>query len=180
MSEDEVAAQVDELAKSKLQKPKKLATLANRWVPEIILGRCEWRRHKAEVEELRTLSHSDVVDFVAATIMDPTTARKLCIHVKGAAEKARDSSKSSQVQVQVQQGENDNGACENENGTCEKVDAAKGAPAVATGPDKQGEGAADGACDAAVGDAAGIRVEADQLPQFRLSQALWPVPRHVW
>ena len=175
MSEEEFAKQVDELAKNKLQRPKKLSTLSNRWLPEILLRRCEWNRHEAEVEELRILRHSDVVEFVASTIMNDTSRRKLCVHVKGAAEAARagDSTKTHQ---------DDAGTCVN--GEVQQPGAVKAPEAGVNGADKSAGSAADGVCDVggsgAAADTAEIRVEANQLPQFRLSQALWPLPRHVW
>ena len=126
---------MDELAKNKLQRPKKLATLANRWLPEIILRRLEWGRHEAEVEELRSLTRADVLAFVDSTIMSTSSTRQLRVHVKGAKEMER-------------KAEN----AKNSGDTCPNTEGADG----------------------------NIRVEADQVSQFRLSQALWPLPRHVW
>lgn len=176
MSEEEFAAQVEELAKNKLQRPKKLATLANRWVPEIILRRCEWSRHEAEVGELKTLTHADVVEFVESTIMSATSSRKLCVHVKGAAEIARGAAETQE----------DKETCKIE----EATNVAKQAIAATTdGEATNGQAMAksvvkEDVCDAGgsgkAAETPGIRVEADQLSQFRLSQPLWPLPRHVW
>jgi hypothetical protein len=166
LSEEDFAAQVEELAKSKLQRPKKLATLANRWLPEIILGRNEWRRHEAIVEELRTLTIADILKFVDTTIMNPTSSRKLCIHVKGAAEMAREveeTQKGGDSSVSPESAMT--GVQECTNGSAENGDT------------RSANGKDEGACDAGI-DA--IRVESDQVSQFRLSQPLWPLPRHVW
>lgn len=165
MPADEFAAQVEELAKNRLQRPKKLGTLASRWLPEILLGRFEWNRHADEVNELRQLTHADVVKFVDSTIMSSTSGRKLRVNVRGAAEMARESGES----------KNDEGSCENPNASLDLAAASKDkAPKVdstANGVQEQP------VCDAEEGN---FSIKADQLPQFRLSQPLWPLPRHVW
>ncbi len=56
--------QVEELAKSKLEKPKRLRQAAARDWGEIALGTLRFDRPEAEVAALRTLTHADLVAFL--------------------------------------------------------------------------------------------------------------------
>ncbi|PNW78182.1 hypothetical protein CHLRE_09g386113v5 [Chlamydomonas reinhardtii] len=84
----EFATAVEELAKAKLEKPKKLGDLANRWWSEIQHGTYVFDRQEAEVAALRSLSAIELLAF-ARELMGPATCRKLSVQVRGKAEAAR-------------------------------------------------------------------------------------------
>ncbi|KAG2422783.1 hypothetical protein HXX76_015803 [Chlamydomonas incerta] len=84
----EFATAVEELAKAKLEKPKKLGDLANRWWSEVQHGCYVFNRPEAEVEALRSLAPAELMAF-ARELMGPATCRKLSVQVRGKAEAAR-------------------------------------------------------------------------------------------
>eukprot|EP00892_Ulva_mutabilis_P012171 jgi/Ulvmu1/9326/UM050_0076.1 len=91
MTDEDFEKSVEELAKNKLQKPKKLSTYAARWLPEVLLARECWDRVEQEVAELRQLRRADVVAFVDEQMLPAADGgcRKLCVHITGAAEATR-------------------------------------------------------------------------------------------
>lgn len=156
MSDADFEKSVEELAKNKLQKPKKLSTYAARWLPEVMLARECWDRVEREVVELRKLRRADVIAFVDAEMM-PTaggSCRQLCVHVKGAAELAR----SGPV---------------GQDGAANGVGAADGAQG---GVPKEGCAA----CEPPNEEAGDMVVPAEGLAAFRIGQQLWPAARQCW
>ena len=97
--------------------------------------------------------------------MSGTSGRRLRVDVRGAAEMARESAEA----------KNGEGTCGNEN-------ASPGLEAVSKCTAANGDTSANGVQKqpVCVTKQAKFSVKADQLPQFRLSQPLWPLPRHVW
>ncbi|KAG2427393.1 hypothetical protein HYH02_014613 [Chlamydomonas schloesseri] len=87
-SPTEFAVAVEELAKAKLEKPKKLGDLANRWWSEIQHGTYVFNRQEAEVAALRSLRPAELLAF-ARELLGPATCRKLSVQVRGKAEAAR-------------------------------------------------------------------------------------------
>lgn len=72
--------QVEELAKSKLEKPKRLGQVAARDWSEISLGLLRFDRHEADVAALRKLTPADLLAFFevrcgTGSAPDPTTVR---------------------------------------------------------------------------------------------------------
>ncbi|GLC45843.1 hypothetical protein PLESTM_001791300 [Pleodorina starrii] len=126
LSEFQVA--VEELAKAKLEKPKKLGDLANRWWSEVQLGSYCFDRQEAEVAQLRSLTPRELISFAREVLTGeqhqqqqhqqqaafgagsvPTAAatpvrhcRRLSVHIRGKGEEAR---AAQQQQQQQQQGE---------------------------------------------------------------------------
>lgn len=172
MTDEDFEKSVEELAKNKLQKPKKLSTYASRWLPEVLLARGCWDRVEQEVAQLRQLRRADVLAFVDAVLMPAGgSCRTLCVHVRGAAELARGT-----------------GGAPAENG------AAENGAAVEGGGGEAGEGAAERGKEAAAAETAaaeaaaaeavaaegGVVVQAEGLAAFRMSQQLWPAARQAW
>ncbi|KAK9803974.1 hypothetical protein WJX72_009535 [[Myrmecia] bisecta] len=76
--------QVEELAKDKLEKPKRLRQEAAREWKEIDEGMLMFDRREREVDALRQLTKADLVDFYKAFVVEAATRRKLSVHVRGA------------------------------------------------------------------------------------------------
>lgn len=155
MTDEDFAKSVEELAKNQLQKPKKLSTLAGRWLPEVLLARGCWDRVEREVAELRQLRRADIVAFVDSALMpDSNSCRRLCVHVKGAAERAAAADRAA-----------------------EGGEAAEGEGDAAGGSHEAGGGPADAGAPAGGEE---IVVQAEDLAAFRMSQQLWPAARQSW
>jgi hypothetical protein len=86
-SQSEFAAGVAELAKAKLEKPKRLSELASRWWGEIYAGTCVFDRQTAEVEVLRGLSPADLVAFSEEVMgVKAGVRRKAVVLIRGSNE----------------------------------------------------------------------------------------------
>ena len=81
LTPQEFEAQVEELAKSKLEKPKRLREVAARDWREIDDGTLRFGRREAEVEALRGVTHEEVVAFYDCFVLDPTKRKKVTVHV---------------------------------------------------------------------------------------------------
>ncbi|BDA50691.1 Insulin-degrading enzyme [Coccomyxa sp. Obi] len=81
MDAESFASQVEELAKAKLEKPKRLRELAAREWREIDDGTLVFGRPAAEVAALRTLTKSDVLQFFQDVLLDVKSRRKLAVHI---------------------------------------------------------------------------------------------------
>lgn len=159
MTDEDFEKSVEELAKNKLQKPKKLSTYAGRWLPEVLLGRGCWDRVEQEVAQLRQLRRADVLEFVDAALTPAGgTCRRLRVHVKGAAERARCL-----------------GGAPAKNGPAGEC---CGADAV-EGPAEGGQEVKE-EVEEAVAAEGGVVVQAEDLAAFRMSQQLWPAARQAW
>jgi insulysin len=85
--QSEFAAGVAELAKAKLEKPKRLSELAGRWWGEIYAGTCVFDRQTAEVEVLRGLSPADLAGFTEEVFgVAGGVRRKAVVMIRGANE----------------------------------------------------------------------------------------------
>mmetsp|Transcript_10931 Transcript_10931/g.29980 ORF Transcript_10931/g.29980 Transcript_10931/m.29980 type:complete len:1056 (-) Transcript_10931:352-3519(-) len=78
-SDREFRKAVEELVKSKLEKPKRLGELATRWWNEIKFCTLEFARQEQEVEVLRTLSPTDLIEFANTMLLLPQTRRKAVV-----------------------------------------------------------------------------------------------------
>ncbi|CAK0787227.1 hypothetical protein CVIRNUC_010443 [Coccomyxa viridis] len=83
MPQEEFASQVEELVKSKLEKPKKLLQLAAREWKEIDDNTLVFNRQSAEVAELKQLAKSDLTEFFQEAVHSPVSRRTLAVHVHG-------------------------------------------------------------------------------------------------
>ncbi|KAG2487100.1 hypothetical protein HYH03_014213 [Edaphochlamys debaryana] len=80
---------VAELAKTKLEKPKKLGDLANRWWSEVQHGSYLFDRQEVEVAALRKLTPAELLEFARGLLAAPGGAGKLSVQIRGKAEAAR-------------------------------------------------------------------------------------------
>uniref|UniRef100_A0A383VRB5 Peptidase M16 N-terminal domain-containing protein n=1 Tax=Tetradesmus obliquus TaxID=3088 RepID=A0A383VRB5_TETOB len=87
LPEAEFEAGVAELAKAKLEKPKRLGELAGRWWGEIYAGTCMFDRQAAEVEVLRTLKPEDLTRFSEEVLgVERGVRRKAVVLIRGSNE----------------------------------------------------------------------------------------------
>jgi hypothetical protein len=85
--QSEFAAGVAELAKAKLEKPKRLSELAGRWWGEIYAGTCVFDRQAAEVEVLRGLSPAELAAFSEEVLgVSKGVRRKAVVLIRGSNE----------------------------------------------------------------------------------------------
>ncbi|KAL3136082.1 hypothetical protein ABBQ32_007106 [Trebouxia sp. C0010 RCD-2024] len=98
MTDESFKTQAEELAKSKLEKPKRLQQQAHREWQEIKHGSLKFQRRQQEADALRNLTKPELVAFFQEMMLSKDTRRKLSVHVTGAKEK-------SQQQQQQQQQE---------------------------------------------------------------------------
>ncbi|KAK9821610.1 hypothetical protein WJX81_007570 [Elliptochloris bilobata] len=80
---DSFASRVEELAKARLEKPKRLRQQAAREWREIEDGMLVFDRQAAEVAELRRLTPANLADFLQEAVVDAAARRKLCIRICG-------------------------------------------------------------------------------------------------
>jgi len=83
LSEEEFQKQVEELVKSKLEKPKRLSTEAGRIWREISAGTCIFDRPQREVDILRSLTVDDLRAFLHAYVQDVSRRKLLSVHIRG-------------------------------------------------------------------------------------------------
>ncbi|WIA29727.1 hypothetical protein OEZ86_012206 [Tetradesmus obliquus] len=127
LPEAEFEAGVAELAKAKLEKPKRLGELAGRWWGEIYAGTCMFDRQAAEVEVLRTLKPEDLARFSEEVLgVEREVRRKAVVLIRGSNE------------LQQQQGEAAAATAAGQ-GSCaadeeQQIQAAAAAAAEAPGP----------------------------------------------
>ncbi|WIA09647.1 hypothetical protein OEZ85_009034 [Tetradesmus obliquus] len=87
LPEAEFEAGVAELAKAKLEKPKRLGELAGRWWGEIYAGTCMFDRQAAEVEVLRSLKPEDLARFSEEVLgVERGVRRKAVVLIRGSNE----------------------------------------------------------------------------------------------
>jgi hypothetical protein len=206
LTEEAFAKHVGEMAKSKLEKPRKLRTYLARWRLEILLARFDWKRVDTEVAALRQLSRRELVEFVDAALLDPAAGRQLAVGVAGAAERARDGGGSGNGAAapagsggaaqsgaavhgaSAERGSEDAsaGAGERANGAGAHVgqngSAANGVHTVASAALAQGNsaGSSCGARGGKQGEVREVVLQPGDIPQFRLQQRLWPLTRMQW
>eukprot|EP00884_Botryococcus_braunii_P023676 jgi/Botrbrau1/9993/Bobra.0012s0082.1 len=92
LSDSAFSAHVEELAKSKLEKPKRLGQQAARDWSEIKLGTLRFDRPEAEVAALRQLTRADLLSFLEEYVEGPLRRRRLSVRIRGAAEVSVDAS----------------------------------------------------------------------------------------
>lgn len=63
LSQDDFDSAVSELSKAKLERPKRLGELAQRAWSEVQQGSHLWGRPEAEVEQLRSISRQELLEF---------------------------------------------------------------------------------------------------------------------
>ncbi|KAF5840753.1 Metalloenzyme, LuxS/M16 peptidase-like protein [Dunaliella salina] len=97
-SDREFRKAVEELVKSKLEKPKRLGELATRWWNEIKFCTLEFARQEREAEVLRTLSPTDLIEFANTMLLLPETRRKAVVAAHAADGAAAESTGSDAVQ----------------------------------------------------------------------------------
>jgi hypothetical protein len=85
--QEEFTSGVEELAKAKLEKPKRLGELAQRWWAEIYRGTLRFDRRETEVAVLRSLTREDLAAFARRVLAPSEGRRKLLVMVRGAAER---------------------------------------------------------------------------------------------
>ncbi|GAX77819.1 hypothetical protein CEUSTIGMA_g5262.t1 [Chlamydomonas eustigma] len=88
VQESEFSSAVKELSKAKLEKPKKLSSLANQYWSEIYYGTLVFDRQELEVRELGSISPQELIDF-ATRLLGPEERRKGVVAVIGSAEEKR-------------------------------------------------------------------------------------------
>ncbi|KAL6746579.1 Metalloenzyme, LuxS/M16 peptidase-like protein [Haematococcus lacustris] len=74
---------VAELVKAKLEKPKRLGELAQRWWNEVFFATHVFNRPEAEVEALKQLTPQELLEFARRVLVDPATRRKVVVAVRG-------------------------------------------------------------------------------------------------
>jgi insulysin len=84
MPDDELEAHKEELARAKLEKPKRLREAAARDWREIDDGTLRFARDEDEVARLRTISKAELLEFFNTTVVDPTQRRMLTVRVEAA------------------------------------------------------------------------------------------------
>ncbi|PSC73920.1 Zinc-peroxisomal [Micractinium conductrix] len=179
MPAEEFAAQVEELAKAKLERPKQLREAAGRDWGEIEPGLLKFGRADAEVAALRQLSQQEVVAFYRDHVMDHSVRRKLSVHVQ-AAPKAPPASDAAPAAE---------GSGATADGGCP---AAEAAPAGAAAPEPaaaaleaaepaapmEAEAADEAAAAAAAAEEAGEKVEViDDMWRWKRAQQLYGAPK---
>ncbi|KAG7668348.1 hypothetical protein Ndes2526B_g00937 [Nannochloris sp. 'desiccata'] len=82
LTQEELANQIEELAKVKLERPKRLREVASRDWREIDDGVERFDRQKEEVAELKKLTHEELMEFFDMNILDVTSRRKVAVHVQ--------------------------------------------------------------------------------------------------
>ena len=105
LSAEEFAAGVEELAKAKLERPKRLGELASRWWAEVHRGSLRFDRPEAEVAALRALAPADLAAFARRVLSPGAARRKLVVLVRGAAERRRDGGGSGGAEGEAAAGE---------------------------------------------------------------------------
>ncbi|KAL4858339.1 Insulin-degrading enzyme-like 1 [Chlorella vulgaris] len=93
MSGEEFSAHVEELAKSKLEKPKRLREAAGRDWSELDGGTLMFDRVEQEVAALRALSLADLAAFYQEAVLEPGSRRKLSVHIEASRPAAADGDK---------------------------------------------------------------------------------------
>ena len=92
MSAEEFERHKTALAVRRLEKPKQLTDRASRYWAEMTKGRYQFDRDEVEVEELKSIRLSDLLDFFESHVFQQATKRrKIAVHVvsgKVTAEKA--------------------------------------------------------------------------------------------
>lgn len=86
LTEEKFAADREELAKSRLEKPRGLQPLARKWHTEIVFATYRLDRDAQEVALLRALSRSDLLAYVDELLMSAKSVRRVSINVTGSAE----------------------------------------------------------------------------------------------
>jgi insulysin len=84
LTQEEFTAQIEELAKVKLERPKRLREVASRDWREIDDGVERFDRQEDEVAELRKLTHEELLEFFDKNILDVTSRKKVAVHVQAA------------------------------------------------------------------------------------------------
>jgi len=82
LTQEELANQIEELAKMKLERPKRLREVASRDWREIDDGVERFDRQEEEVAELKKLTHEELMEFFDKNILDATSRRKVAVHVQ--------------------------------------------------------------------------------------------------
>lgn len=82
MPEEEFTTHVEELAKSKLEKPKRLREVAAKDWREIDDGTLRFKRQEDEVAEVRKLTPGDLLAFFDEKVCNRATRRKLSVHIQ--------------------------------------------------------------------------------------------------
>lgn len=82
MSVEEFGGHVDELAKAKLERPKRLREVAARDWREIDDGTGRFAREEDEVAELRSLTLQDLVDFYVHHVIKSSTRRMMTVRIE--------------------------------------------------------------------------------------------------
>lgn len=87
MSEEEFSRHKEALAAQKLEKPKRLSTLFNKFLNEISLQQYHFDRAEKEVVILRNVTKSELLDYYNKYILSNGTNRStLSIHIVSTAE----------------------------------------------------------------------------------------------
>lgn len=87
MSDDEYERHKDALAAQKLEKPKRLSTLFNKFLNEISLQQYHFDRPEKEVVILKTITKQQIIDFYKNYILSTGPKRQaLSIHIMSTAE----------------------------------------------------------------------------------------------
>jgi hypothetical protein len=204
LTEEQFASDLDELAKSKLEKPRKLQTLATRWCAEVLLARFDWQRPATEVAVLRQLTRRDLVSFVDEAMLGSRARRRLCVNVVGKQERQRGSGGNgaeaggeppvNEASDHARGGENGDAgaAAASQEGTCQNGLGNSAARAGSNGdsrtcqePVAEKAPAADKDSAAAAnaakwGEDVVLRVLPHELPQFRMQQRTWAQSRGAW
>jgi len=82
----EFAKAVAELTASKLEKPKRLGEVAQRWWNEAFYNTLVWNRQEKEVEVLKSLTPQDLLSFTNSILLSRASRRKAIVAVRGAQE----------------------------------------------------------------------------------------------
>lgn len=87
MSDEEFSRHKEALAAQKLEKPKRLSTLFNKFLNEISLQQYHFDRAEKEVVILRNVTKSELLDYYNSYILSTGTNRStLSIHIVSTAE----------------------------------------------------------------------------------------------
>eukprot|EP00798_Chlamydomonas_sp_ICE-L_P019512 gene19512-26183_t len=82
----EAQAAIEELRKTKLEKPKTLGEITRKMWHEVMYGTAVFNRQEAEVAELDTITPEELREF-ATSVLGPETRRKLIVAAQGSAER---------------------------------------------------------------------------------------------
>ena len=85
LSSEEFAAQVQELAKAKLERPKRLREIASKDWREVDDGTLRFKRQEEEVAVLKDLSQAEVLEFLDEMMTNKSTRKKVSVHVQAEA-----------------------------------------------------------------------------------------------